>query len=156
MNKPEKIYIYGKHALMEALRNAPHAVKKVFLASQSDAELMKLVNKAGIVPSTLGKGEGAGDVDADKTHQGVIGLVSLEKLVRPYESFIKNLEVTKDTALVLMGELQDPHNVGAVIRSAAALDRTDRAPHRHGRLRKRMPRRIQQRSRQHHWKPPPA
>ncbi len=121
MNKPEKIYIYGKHALMEALRNAPHAVKKVFLASQSDAELMKLVNKAGIVPSTLGKGEGAGDVDADKTHQGVIGLVSLEKLVRPYESFIKNLEVTKDTALVLMGELQDPHNVGAVIRSAAAL-----------------------------------
>ena len=30
----EKIYIYGKHALTEALANAPHVVRKVFLAHE--------------------------------------------------------------------------------------------------------------------------
>ena len=37
-----------------------------------------------------------------------------------YDQFIKNLIITPDTSVVIMGELQDPHNVGAVIRSAAA------------------------------------
>ena len=32
----EKSYIYGKHALEEALRNAPRVVKKVFFAPEMD------------------------------------------------------------------------------------------------------------------------
>ncbi len=119
--KQEKIYIYGKHALMEALKNSPQSVKKVFLASRTDSELVKLVEKASITISSLGSDGSAGDVSKDSNHQGVIGLVTLDKLVLSYDQFIKNLKITNDTCLVLMGELQDPHNVGAVIRSAGAL-----------------------------------
>ncbi len=121
MAKTEKVYIYGKHALMEALRNSPQALKKIFLAREDDKELMKLIDKAGIPVGKFGSGESAGDVDKNSNHQGIIGLLSLDKLVRPYESFIKGLNVTPDTCLVILGELQDPQNVGSVIRSAAAM-----------------------------------
>ncbi len=118
--KQDKIYIYGKHALTEALKNSPQSIKKVFLASEDDKALISLLAKHNISYGKLGKGELAGDVNENATHQGVIGLISLDRLVAPYEQFIKNLQVTKDTSLVIMGELQDPHNVGAIIRSAAA------------------------------------
>ncbi len=118
--KQDKIYIYGKHALTEALKNSPQSIKKVFLSSEEDKGLLSLLSKHNIAYGKLGKGELAGDVNENATHQGVIGLVSLDRLVVSYEQFIKNLKITKDTSLVIMGELQDPHNVGAIIRSAAA------------------------------------
>jgi 23S rRNA (guanosine2251-2'-O)-methyltransferase len=59
-------------------------------------------------------------IEKNATHQGIIGRVSLRALVRPYKEFIETLEITPDTSVVVLGELQDPHNVGAVIRSAAA------------------------------------
>ncbi len=118
--KQDKIYIYGKHALTEALKNSPQSIKKVFLASEDDKALISLLAKHNISYGKLGKGELAGDVSDGATHQGVIGLISLDRLVVSYEEFIRTLPITKDTCLVIMGELQDPHNVGAVIRSAAA------------------------------------
>lgn len=116
----DKIYIYGKHALEEALMNAPKAVKKVFLASNvNDINLDNLILKAGITKSKLGSGLSGGVTDS-AIHQGVIGLVSLSGIIQPYKKFVDNLKVSPDTSLILLDELQDPHNVGAVIRSAAA------------------------------------
>lgn len=116
----DKIYVYGKHALMEALLHTPRAVKKVFLAPQvKDAELFKIVRDTGVPSSALGAGNTPQEV-GNASHQGVIGLVSVKELVVPYEKFREGLVASSDTALVLLNEVQDPHNVGAVIRSAAA------------------------------------
>ena len=118
--KQNKIYIYGKHAVAEALSNAPQAVKKVYLSpKQEDQHVRALIKRTGVAVSELGKDRLPG-VDADTTHQGAIGVVSLEDLMRPMKSFLADLKITDDTAVVLLGEIQDPHNVGAVIRSAAA------------------------------------
>lgn len=116
----DKIYIYGKHALTEALWHTPKAVKKVFLApSVDDPALRALVKERGISAGVLGAEDAARAV-GDASHQGVIGVIAPNELVVSYDDFAKDLSVGPDTALVLLNEVQDPHNVGAVIRSAAA------------------------------------
>lgn len=114
-------YIYGKHAVTEALRNLPEAVQKVFLLpSFADDVIRDLLAKNNIKSEKMEINKMPKEVDREVTHQGVIALVSLHKLVKPYKEFIENLKVTPHTALIILGELQDPQNVGAVIRSAAA------------------------------------
>ena len=44
---------------------------------------------------------------------------NIKHLPVKYEDFIEGLKITNDTALVVLGELQDPQNVGAIIRTCA-------------------------------------
>ena len=119
--KQNKIYIYGRHALMEALIHLPEAIDKVFLSKEvSDNDLKNTIRKAGIDISSLGSDKKVKKIVDSMAHQGVVGRVILSKIVKPYEDFIKTLEVNENTSLLLLGELEDPHNVGAIIRSAAA------------------------------------
>lgn len=116
--KGEKVYIYGKHALQEALTHRPQVVKKVFLADgAADAALSKLIADAKLIPHPIKDQKG---VAKDASHQGVIGLIDTDALVVEFNTFIEDVAITADTAVVLLDEIQDPHNVGAVIRSAAA------------------------------------
>src|SRR3989338_5341706 len=112
-----KTYIYGTHALSEALTHAPHTLEEIFVAKHfDDPALMALAKKHGI-PFHQKMPQGFDDSAA---HHGIVGIVSLLRLMRSYDEFCRKLIVGPDTALVLLGELQDPQNVGAVIRSAAA------------------------------------
>ncbi|MEK7178721.1 MAG: 23S rRNA (guanosine(2251)-2'-O)-methyltransferase RlmB [Patescibacteria group bacterium] len=119
-NKHKKTYIYGKHAVMEALVQKPSALQKVFLAPTiHDEELRELLKKKGIRTAPLSQGALEKGIE-EAAHQGVIGVVSPGTLMVSYDDFVKDLAPNADTALVLLDEIQDPHNVGAIIRSAAA------------------------------------
>lgn len=116
-----KIYIYGKHVLAEALEHSPQALEEIFLSPKFDDEnLQALVRKLFVKTSVLIGNKLPREVNPSAAHQGVIGLLSFDRLARPYGEFIKGLKIGPDTSLALLGELSDPQNVGAVIRSAAA------------------------------------
>lgn len=68
----------------------------------------------------LRDGQARADLKSGAAHQGVVAQVLLSELVVPYEKFIDTLVPTPHTALVLMSGVTDPHNVGAIIRTAAA------------------------------------
>jgi len=118
--KQSKVYTYGKHALVEALAHAPHAVLKVFAEPKAlDKELRATIERAGVAVAPLSQGVSRADLKSGASHQGVVGQISLFNLLRPYQKFIETLSAAPSTSLVLLAGLEDPHNVGAIIRSAA-------------------------------------
>ena len=111
--------MYGRHALVEALIAAPQVINKVYLAPDlKDPELRDLLATHKIPTDELKSGKELAGRDA--VHQGVVALMDPQKLLVAFDDFINALEVSPKTAVVVLGEIQDPHNVGAIIRSAAA------------------------------------
>lgn len=117
MKTEEKIYLYGRNALKEALVTKPASIQKVFLDknARADAELVALLTKHAIAISEMKESDGR--VDRDAVHQGVIAQINTAALYSDLDTVLKK---EGRLGLVLLDELQDPHNVGAIIRSAAA------------------------------------
>ena len=114
--------IEGRNAVIEALR-AGTAIDKIYLArGETDATL-------GHIASTA-RNKGVVVVEADrrkldgmsrtKSHQGVVAIAA----VREYASVDDILNAARDKGeaplIVVCDELSDPHNLGAVIRTAEA------------------------------------
>ena len=114
-----KIYCHGKHAVKEALLHIPHAINQIMTAPYfDDKEILLLAKTAKVKQSAFVEDS------APKGHQGVMAQILLSGLLRNEKEFLDKLIVTPETLLVILGELQDPQNVGAVIRSAAAFGAT--------------------------------
>jgi 23S rRNA (guanosine2251-2'-O)-methyltransferase len=125
VKKTEKLeieYIFGKHAAREVLQERPDVVCEAHLASSfSDASIVKLLEHHKTVNfKILNEKNPPRGVSAKAAHQGVVLGIYPSKLTVPYKEFKQSLTTTPHTALLVLGEVQDPHNVGAVIRSAAA------------------------------------
>ena len=117
----DSTYIYGVHPLEEALTYKPEAIAEVLFAHnlQNDS-LRDRTKNAGIRIKHFGAQHPPGGIDRAAAHQGVVMRVRADMLTTTFDEFTQNIDITENTSLALLGELQDPHNVGAVIRNAAA------------------------------------
>jgi 23S rRNA (guanosine2251-2'-O)-methyltransferase len=116
----ELVTIFGKHAVYEALQSRPDVVREVYISEEGiPPELARLVQKYGIkqLPLTPKRLK---DLSPDTVHQGIAAAVDSEALMQKYEDFIAGSTISNDTSYILLGEVQDPQNVGSIIRSAAA------------------------------------
>lgn len=114
-------YIFGKHAVSEALRFRPDVVTEIHLETGcSDEALLAALKKSSVPPKVLSGRRLPGGLRPDAVHQGVIAGIAVDRLMVDYRDFVTALQPTAQTSVLVLGEVQDPHNVGAVIRSAAA------------------------------------
>lgn len=109
------VWLYGRHPVLAALANPERRIERL-LATREAAE-RHAEAFAGKPVQILAREEMAQRLPAGAVHQGVAALVApLE------ESMLEDvLARCGDAALVLaLDQVTDPHNVGAILRSAAA------------------------------------
>lgn len=118
--KPAKLYIYGKHSVAEALRHAPRSVRALYLEEPGDKTLYELASRAGIQVVPLDLRRVTSMVEGTVPHQGAVALIGATELLQDSERFLESCNPQEGSVIVFLSEVQDPHNVGAIIRSAAA------------------------------------
>lgn len=117
----EIVYIFGKHAVAEALQYRPGVVRELYIEHGfNDEGIFAHLSHAPVPPKVLNPKRLPGGLRGDAVHQGIIAGIAISELMVPYADFISGHAPTPDSCVLILGEVQDPHNVGAVIRSAAA------------------------------------
>lgn len=114
-------YIFGRHAVDELLSARPDVVIEIHAATDfADENILDKVSELKVPLKVLNLNNPPRGISSKATHQGIVAGIHARKLMVDYKDFKETLNVNDDTALLVLGEVQDPHNVGAVIRSAAA------------------------------------
>ena len=110
----------GRNALTEALRSG-RTIDKVFIAAgETDKGLQRLAAQAKeagavVVPVDRRKLD---MMSATKAHQGVIALAAAREYFTIDDLLEEAAQRGENALLVICDELTDPHNLGAIIRSA--------------------------------------
>lgn len=119
--KKDVEFIYGKHAVAEMLEARPDVVVEIHASNEFSSEsILDLAEKHNIPLKALNLKNPPRGISSKASHQGIVAGILAHKLTVDYKDFKSSLTVDEHTSLLVLGEVQDPHNVGAVIRSAAA------------------------------------
>lgn len=115
--------IYGMHAVQSVLESAPEQITTLSLQQGSGARMKKLANFA--------RGQGVKVVSQSKTaldklaktskHQGIVAEIRQVTCLLSEDDLLAQIEEEKQPAfLLILDGVQDPHNLGACLRTAAA------------------------------------
>ena len=112
--------IEGRNAVIEALRSGT-AIDKIYLAKgETDKTLGHIASKAraaGIVVVEADRRK-LDNMSRTHSHQGVIALAAMREYVS-VESLLENAAAKGESPLlVVCDEISDPHNLGAILRTA--------------------------------------
>ncbi len=124
-NKPVQSghWLYGKHAVLAALENPIRKIKRLMVTKKSHDQYMQALteihlNHRALNPEIAPIEQFEKNLPTDSVHQGIALLTA--PLPDPHlDECCTLIEGQKNLVLVL-DQVTDPHNVGAIIRSAAA------------------------------------
>ncbi|MBM7601726.1 23S rRNA (guanosine2251-2'-O)-methyltransferase [Virgibacillus halotolerans] len=113
--------IIGKNPVIEALTSG-RSVNKVLILEQLNAntqgKIQQLSKNAGTIVQKVPKSKL--DQLADGNHQGVIAYVAAYQYVELDDLFNRAAERNEDPFFIILDELEDPHNLGSILRTADA------------------------------------
>lgn len=109
------LWLYGKHACLAALKNKNRQIHKIYHTDNIDISVFKLQKKT-IVERVHTK-DFDKILDRNAVHQGIA--IEASPLPTFPLDFLKNIS-DDNQIVVILDQVEDPQNVGAILRSCAA------------------------------------
>ena len=115
--------IYGIHAVTAALNHHPESILTLYQSGQNNArhhEIVALAKSHQIAVEEMG-GSKLDKLTESTHHQGIAAKVKALSAKTEKDVYTWLEETTKKPLLLILESIQDPHNLGACLRSAEAL-----------------------------------
>ena len=117
--KPDLLHVrlWGIHAVDAALRNPARVIRRLRITENARHRLASAIEARGVMPEIVNPRDFDRDPGADVVHQGV--LLETEALP-PVDPRDFDPGSHRPALVIVLDQVTDPHNVGAILRSAAA------------------------------------
>jgi len=114
-------YIMGKNPIIEALKSE-RDINKILIAEGSQRgqtqQIMQLAKEANVLVQIVPKKKLDGLVEGN--HQGVLAQVAAYQYAELDDLFAHAERKNEDPFFLLLDEIEDPHNLGSIMRTADA------------------------------------
>ena len=115
-------FVFGRHAVVEALKT-PDRVNRVFIqegtSGRDAAKVIELAREKGIQVQTVPKTK-IEDLVGNVVHQGLVASIAAYEYADLEDVFKKAEEKGEDPFIVILDGVEDPHNLGSILRTADA------------------------------------
>jgi len=115
-------FVFGRHAVVEALQT-PDRVNRVFIqegtSGRDAAKVIELAREKGIQVQTVPKTK-IEDLVGNAVHQGLVASIAAYEYADIEDVFKKAEEKGEDPFIVILDGVEDPHNLGSILRTADA------------------------------------
>lgn len=115
-------FIFGRNAVIELLEHRPENVTKLYIRQQLHGKAIHdLEQRASScrIPVQRVPGRKLAELVGSVNDQGVVASVS-QAAYMDLEEWLDTVDMTLKPVLLVLDEIEDPHNFGAAIRAAAA------------------------------------
>ena len=116
--------IYGINPVLEALRSGERNFKEILIETgRKGSEIYKIESlaKSRNVGIRRESGSALENISGTNRHQGVVAVVLPKKEIELYELIEQLYKKDNKPVIVILDGIEDPGNLGAIIRSAEAL-----------------------------------
>ena len=113
----------GPHAVLEAMRGSRRTLHRIFLARQEQGGVIEAILRVARARGVPVEVRPRGDMDrlaGGAAHQGVLAEAGPFPYLEAEEVVARALRGPGAAFLVVLDGIQDPHNLGAIIRTAEA------------------------------------
>ena len=121
MTEIESEMLGGKNPIVEALRSG-RELNKIWIAEglnkKSIGEILSLAREAKVIVQTVPKQKL--DSMLDVNHQGIVASVAAYEYAELEDLFEVATKRGEDPLFLILDELEDPHNLGSILRTADA------------------------------------